>query len=45
MTQGTMLHRLPTLRDLADGAVFVASDRAAAMTGAMLNLSCGNFVD
>jgi hypothetical protein len=29
----------------ADGAVFLASDRADAMTGATLNLSCGTFVD
>ena len=30
---GTLLKRLPTLAQLADDAVFVASDRAGAMTG------------
>ena len=42
MDAGTVLGRLPTLRQLADAAVFAASDRAAALTGAILNLSCGS---
>ncbi len=40
----TLLGRLPTLRQVADAAVFVASDGAAAITGAVLDLTCGNAV-
>jgi 3-oxoacyl-[acyl-carrier protein] reductase len=39
------LGRLPTLAEVADYAAFVASDRAAAMTGAIANLSAGFLVD
>ncbi|MFC3551718.1 SDR family NAD(P)-dependent oxidoreductase [Lysobacter cavernae] len=42
---GTLLKRLPTLQEVADTATFVASDRAGAMTGAIVNLSCGALVD
>jgi NAD(P)-dependent dehydrogenase (short-subunit alcohol dehydrogenase family) len=42
---GTLLGRLPTLAEVADSAVFVASDGAGAMTGAIVNLSCGSLVD
>ncbi|HEY0504204.1 MAG TPA: SDR family oxidoreductase [Lysobacter sp.] len=42
---GTLLKRLPTLSEVADVAAFVASDRAGAMTGAIMNLSCGALVD
>jgi len=42
---GTLLNRLPTLAEVADTAAFVASDRAGAMTGAIVNLSCGSLVD
>jgi NAD(P)-dependent dehydrogenase (short-subunit alcohol dehydrogenase family) len=42
MDQGTVLGHLPTLRQVADAAVFAASDRAGAMTGAIVNLSCGS---
>ena len=41
----TLLGRLPTLDDVADAAVFVASDRAGAMTGAIVNLTSGALVD
>jgi 3-oxoacyl-[acyl-carrier protein] reductase len=41
----TLLKRLPTLSDVANTAAFLASDRAAAMTGAVANLTCGMFVD
>ncbi|GHJ44227.1 short-chain dehydrogenase [Catellatospora sp. TT07R-123] len=41
----TLLKRLPTLDDVAEAAVFAASDRAAAMTGTVLNLTCGSLVD
>jgi 3-oxoacyl-[acyl-carrier protein] reductase len=37
----TLLGRLPTLAQVADTAVFVASDRAAAITGAVIDLTCG----
>jgi 3-oxoacyl-[acyl-carrier protein] reductase len=37
--------RLPTLAEVAEFAVFVASDRASAMTGAIANLTCGSLVD
>ena len=45
MEQGTALGRLPVLRDLADAAVFAASDRTSAMTGAIVNLTCGSIMD
>jgi NAD(P)-dependent dehydrogenase (short-subunit alcohol dehydrogenase family) len=40
----TLLGRLPTLAQVADAAVFLASDRAGAITGAVADLSCGNAV-
>ena len=40
----TLLGRLPTLAQVADTAVFLASDRAAAITGAVVDLTCGNAV-
>jgi NAD(P)-dependent dehydrogenase (short-subunit alcohol dehydrogenase family) len=40
----TLLGRLPTLAQVADAAVFLASDRAAAITGAVIDLTCGNAV-
>ncbi len=43
--QGTLLKRLPTLAQVAETAVFAASDGAGAMTGTVLNLSCGLLVD
>ncbi len=41
----TLLKRLPTLADVANTAAFLASDNAAAMTGAVANLTCGMSVD
>ena len=41
----TMLKRLPTLSDVAETAVFLASDRSAAMTGTVTNLTCGAVID
>ncbi|WP_433044912.1 SDR family NAD(P)-dependent oxidoreductase [Dactylosporangium sp. CS-033363] len=41
----TLLKRLPTLAEIAETAAFLASDRAAAMTGAVVNLSAGALVD
>jgi 3-oxoacyl-[acyl-carrier protein] reductase len=42
--QVTLLGRLPTLAQVADAAVFLASNRAAAITGAVVDLTCGNAV-
>ncbi|HVL41683.1 MAG TPA: SDR family oxidoreductase [Brevundimonas sp.] len=41
----TLLKRLPTLDDVASAAAFMASDQAAAITGAVANLTCGMAVD
>jgi NAD(P)-dependent dehydrogenase (short-subunit alcohol dehydrogenase family) len=41
----TLLKRLPTLTEVADYAAFVASDRASATTGAIINLTAGSLVD
>lgn len=41
----TLLRRLPTLQQLADAAVFAASDRAGAVTACLLNVTCGSVVD
>src|ERR1700730_10609011 len=35
------LRRIPRLADVADVAAFLASDRAAGMTGTMANVTCG----
>lgn len=45
MAQGTLLKRLPTLSEIAETAAFLASDRAGAMTGTVVNLSAGALVD
>ncbi|WP_316809906.1 SDR family oxidoreductase [Pedobacter heparinus] len=45
MAQSTLLKRLPTLSEVAETAAFVASEGAGAMTGAIVNLSCGALVD
>ncbi len=42
MTDGTALGRMPTLQQVADAAAFAASDRAGAVTGAVLDLTCGS---
>jgi 3-oxoacyl-[acyl-carrier protein] reductase len=41
MRDKTMLRRLTTLADLGNMAALVASDRAAAMTAAGMNVTCG----
>lgn len=43
--RATLLRRLPTLQQVADAAAFFASERAAATTGAIVNLTCGSQVD
>jgi NAD(P)-dependent dehydrogenase (short-subunit alcohol dehydrogenase family) len=45
LEQGTLLKRLPKLQEVINLAVFMASDQASAMTGAVVNLSCGSVVD
>lgn len=45
MNQGTALGRLPRLSEVADAAAFAASDRAGAMTGTIINLTCGSVMD
>ncbi|MFI5914186.1 SDR family NAD(P)-dependent oxidoreductase [Dactylosporangium sp. NPDC051541] len=45
LAQGTLLKRLPTLAEVAETAAFLASDRAAAVTGTVANLSAGALVD
>lgn len=40
-----LLKRLPTLQEVADTAAFVASDRGGAITGSIINLTCGSLVD
>lgn len=41
----TLLGRLPTLAEVAEFAAFVASDRATATTGAVININCGSITD
>ena len=40
----TLLGRLPTLAQVADAAVFVASDGGGAINGSVVDLSCGSAV-
>jgi NAD(P)-dependent dehydrogenase (short-subunit alcohol dehydrogenase family) len=40
----TLLGRLPRLSEVAGTAVYLASDAAGAMTGAVVNLSCGAII-
>jgi 3-oxoacyl-[acyl-carrier protein] reductase len=42
---GTLLKRYPTLDEVANTAVFMASDKAGAMTGTIANLTCGALLD
>jgi NAD(P)-dependent dehydrogenase (short-subunit alcohol dehydrogenase family) len=41
LVRDTILGRLPRLTELAGTAVYLASDAAAAVTGAAVNMSCG----
>ncbi|GAB2682060.1 SDR family NAD(P)-dependent oxidoreductase [Nocardia goodfellowii] len=45
LLRDTRLGRLPRLAEVAEAAVFAASAGAGAMTGAVLNLTCGALVD
>jgi enoyl-[acyl-carrier-protein] reductase (NADH) len=41
----TMLKRLPSLNDVANAAVLMASDKANAITATVLNITCGELAD
>lgn len=45
LVQDTAIGRLPLLAEVSRTVVFAASDHAGAMSGAILNLSCGAIVD
>ena len=45
MTSGTILGRMTTLAEVANAAAFAASDRATAISGAIMNLTCGSVMD
>ena len=42
---GIPLKHLPALAEVANAAVFAVSDYASAMTGAVINLTCGQMMD
>lgn len=44
-SSGTLLRRLPTAAEVANVAAFMASDRASAMTGSFVNVTCGSRAD
>jgi NAD(P)-dependent dehydrogenase (short-subunit alcohol dehydrogenase family) len=45
IAEKTMLRRMPKTREIADAAVLMASDRASAVTAAVLNATCGELAD
>jgi NAD(P)-dependent dehydrogenase (short-subunit alcohol dehydrogenase family) len=45
MENGTALGRLPKLDEVGNVAAFMASDLAGAMTGTVVNLTCGSIMD
>jgi 3-oxoacyl-[acyl-carrier protein] reductase len=45
LVEDTLIGRLPLLAEIGAAAVFAASDRAGATTGAVLNLTCGAIAD
>jgi 3-oxoacyl-[acyl-carrier protein] reductase len=45
LLKNTLLGRLPRLAEVADTAAFLASAGAGAMSGAIVNLTCGAIVD
>jgi enoyl-[acyl-carrier-protein] reductase (NADH) len=45
ITRTAHLNRTATLEDVGNVAVFIASDRAGAITDATVNISCGAIVD
>jgi 3-oxoacyl-[acyl-carrier protein] reductase len=45
LVKDTLIGRLPRLAEVAGTAVYLASDAAGAVTGAMVNLTCGAIID
>jgi NAD(P)-dependent dehydrogenase (short-subunit alcohol dehydrogenase family) len=45
IAEKTMLKRMPLMAEIAGAAVLAASDRASAMTAAVLNVTCGEIAD
>jgi len=45
LVDDTMLRRLPLMQHIAEAAAFLASGRAAALTGTTVNLTCGTTRD
>lgn len=45
MTAGTILGRMTTLAEVANTAAFAASERASAISGAIMNITCGSVMD
>jgi len=45
MESFTLLKRLPKLSEVANTAVFIASDNASAITGTTINVTCGSVID
>lgn len=45
MESFTILKRLPKLSELANTAVFIASENASAITGTTINVTCGSVID
>ncbi|NOV01911.1 SDR family oxidoreductase [Paenibacillus planticolens] len=43
--KSTMLKRMPSLAEVAEMAVLMASDRARCITAAAVNVTCGAYVD
>jgi NAD(P)-dependent dehydrogenase (short-subunit alcohol dehydrogenase family) len=45
IAEKTMLRRMPKMAEIANAAVFAASERASALTAAVLNATCGEIAD
>jgi NAD(P)-dependent dehydrogenase (short-subunit alcohol dehydrogenase family) len=45
ISEKTMLKRMPRMAEVANAAVLAASDRASAITAAVMNITCGEIAD
>ena len=45
IAKDTMLKRLPSLKEIANVAAFLVSDKASGMTGTSANVTCGTTID
>jgi 3-oxoacyl-[acyl-carrier protein] reductase len=45
LTEMTMLKRMPSLDDVGNVAALMASDHANPITGAVVNMTCGQTAD